>query len=95
MNDGKLEGLLIEDSLRYTDGKELGSAEDIKLGLSGGKVLGAILGDVSVITLTIGVRSKLGSLGESFDSSNYGTLEGLFLGYSLGYTDGNTLALYL
>ena len=37
---------MLEDSLGYTAGKVLSSHEGIKLGLSGGKVLGTILGNV-------------------------------------------------
>ena len=42
-NDGKLEGLLLGDSLGSTDGKVLVSDEGIKLVFSGGKLLGTIL----------------------------------------------------
>ena len=49
-NYRKLEGLLIGDALGYTDGKVLGSYKGIKMGLSGGKVFVAILGNVDLIT---------------------------------------------
>ena len=71
------------------------SDEGIKLGLYGGKIIGAILGNVDGITLLIDVGTKLGSLDSSFDGSNDRNIEGLFLGGSLVSTDNNTLALYL
>ena len=42
-NDVNIEGLLTGDSLVYTEGKVIGSNKGIKLGLSGGKVIGTIL----------------------------------------------------
>ena len=57
-NDGKLERLLIGDSLGYTHGK----------------VFGAILGYVDGIILTINDGTELGSLDGSFNGSNYGKL---------------------
>ena len=33
----------------------------------------------------------MGSLDRSFGGSNDGNIEGLFLGYALGYTDGKVL----
>ena len=44
-NDGKIEGLLIEDSLVSTDDKVIGSDEGIKLVSTDGKVIGTILGN--------------------------------------------------
>ena len=41
-----LEGLFLGDSLVSTDGKVRGSDEGIKMGLSGGKSLGNIIGNV-------------------------------------------------
>ena len=74
--------------LGYSDGKVLGYDKGIKLELSGGKVFGAVLGNVDVITLGIHVGIDLGSLDVPFHSYNDGNLEGLFLRDSLGYTDG-------
>ena len=54
-NDGKIQGLLHEDSLGYTDGKVYGSDEGIKLGCTDGKVIITILGNVYEITLGIDV----------------------------------------
>ena len=54
-NDGKLEGLLLGDSLGSTHSKVLGSNEVIKLGSIYGKVLGAILRNVYGITLDLDV----------------------------------------
>ena len=90
-NYDKLEGLLILDSLVSTDGKFPGSDEGIKLLISGGKVIGAILVNVDGITLGIYVGTEMESLDGSFDGSNYGNLEGLLLGDSLGFTDGKVL----
>ena len=78
-NDVKLEGLFIGGSLVSTDGKFIGSDEGIKLGYTGGKVLGTIFGGVDGITLGIDVGTYLGSLEVSFDSSNSFKLEGLLL----------------
>ena len=47
-----------------------------------------MLGDVDVIILEIYVGTELGSLVGYFDCSNDGKLEVLFLGGSLGSTDG-------
>ena len=44
--------------------------------------------NVDVITLSIDVRTYLGSLDGSFDGSNYGKLQVLLHGDSLGYNDG-------
>ena len=54
-NDGKLEGLFLEDSLVYTDGTVLGSDEGIKLGSTDGKVIDTILVNVDGITLEVDV----------------------------------------
>ena len=102
---------MLGDSLVYTDGKVLGSEEVTKLGYTVGKVIGTILGDVDGITCGLDIGTELGSLYESFDGSNDGKIERLFLGESLRYTDckvigsdegikmglsgGKTLALYL
>ena len=45
-NDIKLGGLFLGDSPGYTDCKVIGSDEGIKLGLSGGKMIDTILGNV-------------------------------------------------
>ena len=44
-NYDKLEGLLLGDSLEYTDGKVTASNEGIKLGYTDGKVLGTMIGN--------------------------------------------------
>ena len=61
----------------------LGSDEGIKLGLSGGKAIGNILGNVDVIILGIDVGIEPCSLDGYFGGSNNVNLEGLSLGYSL------------
>ena len=61
-NDGELKSLSLVNSLRSTDGKVLGYDEDIKMWLTGSKVLG----------YTWKCRWN-----------------------NMGYTDGNTLTLYL
>ena len=90
-NDDKLDVLFLVDSRVYTDDKALSSDEGIKLGLSGGKVLGTILGNVNIITLGVDIVTYMSPLDESFGGSNDGNLEGLFLGESLGYTYGKVL----
>ena len=65
----------------------LGSDEDIKLGLSDGKVIGTILGNVDGITLGIDVRTEMDYLDGSFDGSSGSKLEGLFLEFSMESTD--------
>ena len=87
-NDGKLDRLLLLESLGYTDGKVLGSDEDIKLETTDAKLLETILGNVNGITLGIDVGAELDFLDGSLDGSNDGKLEELFLVYSLGYNDG-------
>ena len=69
----------------------IGSDESNKLGSTDGKVIGTILGDVYRIALVIYVRTELGSLDVSIYGSNDGKLEGLLIGYSLEYTDGEVL----
>ena len=54
-------------------------------------MIGAILGNVDVITLGIGVVIDLGSLDGYLDGYNYGNLEGLFVGGSLGYIDDKVI----
>ena len=90
-NDGKLEGLLLGDSLGYTDRKLLGSDEGIKLLSTDGKMLGTIRVNVYGITLGLDVGTELGFLDGSFYGSNGGKLGGLFIVDSLGYTDGKLL----
>ena len=58
------------------------------MGLSDGKVLGAVLGNVYGITLRVDVGTYLVSLDRYFDGSNDGKLEVLLLGGSLDSTDG-------
>ena len=62
-NYGKLEGILILDSLGSDDGK----------------VLGTILGYLYVITLELDVGTDLGSFDRYFDDSSYNKIEGLLL----------------
>ena len=45
-NDSNLEGLLLGYSLVYTDHEVLGSDEGVKLGISDGKLLVTIFGNV-------------------------------------------------
>ena len=66
-NDVKVQALVFGDSLVYTDGKVFSSDEDIKLVLSGGKMLCNILGNVDGFTLGIGVGTELGSINGCFD----------------------------
>ena len=54
-------------------------------------MLGAILGNVDVITLGVDVGTELEYLDGSFDGSNYSKLERMFLEDSLGYTDGKVI----
>ena len=67
---------MLVGSLRYNDGKVLGSDEGIKLGLSGCKVFGIILVNVDGITLGIYVRTELVYLYGLFYGSNGGKIEG-------------------
>ena len=90
-NDGKLEGLMLGDSLGYTNGKVLGSGEGIKLVYNDGELISTILGDLGGITLGIGVETELFPLDGPFDGSSNGVIEGLLLGDSLGYTNGKVL----
>ena len=62
-----------------------------ELGLSDGKLLGTILGNIYRTTLGVDIGTDLGSLDEPFDGSNYGKLEGLLLGDSLVYNDGKVI----
>ena len=70
---------------------ELGYNLGIELRLSDRKVLGNILGNVDVITICIDIGTCPGSSDGSFDGYNYVKLEGLLIGESLGYTDGEVL----
>ena len=54
-------------------------------------MLGTIPGNVYGIIHEFDVGTYLGSVDGSFDGSNDGNLEGLFLGGSLGYTDGKLI----
>ena len=58
------------------------------MGLFDSKVFGTIPGNVYVITLGIDIGTYLSSLDGYFDGSNDVKLEKLFIGDSLGYTDG-------
>ena len=57
----------------------IGSAEDIKLVSTDGKVHVTIIGNVDVITLGLDVGTDMGSLDVSFDGSNDDKREGLLL----------------
>ena len=50
-----------------------------------------ILGNVDKITLWLDIGTELGFLDGSFDGSNEGKLDVLFIGDSLGYTDVKVL----
>ena len=65
------------------------------MGLFYGKVLGNILGNVYVTTLGFDVGTDLVSVDGSFDDFNYGKVEGLLLGDSLGYTYGKVFGTIL
>ena len=75
----------------YTVVKLLGYDEGIKRGSTGGKVFGAILGNLDIITLGVDIGTELGFLDGSFYCSNESKLEGSCLGDSQGYTDGKVL----
>ena len=62
-NYGKLECLLLGDSLGYIDDKVIGCGQVIKLGYTYGEVLITVLGNVYGITLGLDIRTDLGSLG--------------------------------
>ena len=65
----------------------LGSDGGIILVSTDGKVLGTILADIDEITLGIDFGTDLLYLDGSFDGSNDGNFEGLFLAGSLRFTD--------
>ena len=54
-------------------------------------MLVTIHGNVDGITLRLDIGTELEFLDESFDGYNEGKLEGLFLGDSLGSTNGKVL----
>ena len=66
----------------------LGYDECIKLVLSYDIVSDTKLVNVDGITLGLDIRTELGYLDGSFDFSNVGKLEGLFLEYALRLTWG-------
>ena len=76
---GKLNGLLLGDSMVYTDSKVIVSDGKMQLGLCGGKVIGTIIGSIYGITLSINVGTEGVSLDGSFVVSNYSNFEGLLL----------------
>ena len=82
-NDGNLEGLLLKKFLVSTGVKVLGYDEGIKLEFSHGVELFNIPLNVYGIKIRIGIGTDMGSLDESFDGSNDGKREDLFLGCSL------------
>ena len=61
----------------------LGFDEGIKLGLSDGKVIGTILGNVDGIKIGLDVETNLGSVDGSIVGSNDVKLEGLLIVGSL------------
>ena len=63
-----------------------GSDEDIKIGLSDGKVLGILVGNVDVIIPGLDVGTDMVLLEWSLDFSNYGKLLGMFLNYLFIYS---------
>ena len=67
----------------------LGSDEGITLGSTDDKFISTKLGNVYWIKLEIDVGKEMVSLDGFLDGSNYGNIEGLFLGDSLGSTYGN------
>ena len=78
-------------ALVSNDGKVTGSYKSIKLGLFDGKGLGNILGNVDGNTLGFDVGIELGSLIGSLDGYNYDKLKDLFIGDSLGSTNGKVI----
>ena len=86
-NGGKLERLLLRDSLGFTDGKMYGSDKGIKLGSTDDKVFGTIIGDVDGLTLGIDIGTEMGYFDGFFDSSNHSKIEVLLLVGSLGYNE--------
>ena len=61
------------------------------MGSTDSKFIGIILGNVDGITHRLEIGTYLSSLDGSFDGYNYGKLEGLFFGCSLGSTYGKVL----
>ena len=57
----------------------LGYDEGRKLGLSSGKVIGAILVNIDITTLGLDIGTDLGSLYGSFDGTNDDKFEGIFI----------------
>ena len=90
-NDGKLEVLLLGDSLGTTDVKVLGYDEGINLVSTDGEVIVNILVNLDGITLGVDVGIYLGSLDGSYGGYNDGKLERLFIADSLSSTDGKVL----
>ena len=58
-NYGELGGVFLGGSHKTTGGKLLCSDESVKLGLSGGKMLGTILGNIYGFTFDIDVGTDL------------------------------------
>ena len=69
-NNNNFEGLLLEESLWYTDGKMLGYYKGINLGIYDGNLLDTKHETVDGITLGLDVGTNLGSLNGSFDCFN-------------------------
>ena len=70
----------------------LGLYEGIKLGSTDGEVIGTILGDKDVIPLELDIGTYMGSIDGPFDGSDDRKVEIIFLGDSLGSTDGKILS---
>ena len=69
-----------------------GSDREMRLALSGGKVLGTILRNIDRIAVGVDVGTEQVSLDGSFHFYNGGKREGLLLVGSLGYTDDKFLS---
>ena len=66
----------------------LGSDEEISMVYTDGETIGTILGHVDLITIGVGIGTKLVSLYGSFDGSKYFKFELLMHGDSLGSNNG-------
>ena len=92
--DGFTFGSDVETQMGYLDGY-FDSSDDSRIKdlliSTDGKVIGPMLGNVDGITLGLSVKIELGSLDGSSDGLNDVKLEGIFLGDSLGSTDGKVV----
>ena len=73
-NNGKIEGLLLGESLGYTYVNVSRTDEGIKLGSIDDEVLVTIFGDVEVITIWLDFGTELGTLDGTFAGFNDGSL---------------------